>query len=104
MLWAEWWGGEINIFMAGLLCTVGVYAPHVDGNVTPGVTAASRVGAGASGDQSSCVPVDVFPLLAQIMIVCFMTHLGFSVQGGAHLGNLLGANKPQRAAATFQVR
>ena len=78
----ERWGWELNLFSAGLLCQTDAYN---------------------STDEASCVPLDVFPLLSQTMVIVFMLHFGFSIQGGAHVGNLLGANKPRRAKAATMV-
>ena len=107
MLWAEWWGGELNLFLAGLLCGLGaLQAAHGITNHTAATSlAASSTALGAAAEAgASCAPADTFALLAQTMFLAFMTHLGFSMQGGAHLGNLLGANKPRRAATASQAR
>ena len=102
MLCAEWWGNEASVFFAGYLCTVdGVESNFSDEHVL-GLHGKSLAKTTAnmnatSADVISCLPLDVFPLLLQTMVVCFMTHFGFSLAGGTHVGNLLGANLPTRA-------
>lgn len=54
-------------------------------------------------DEPICIPLDVFPPLTQTLTIAFMSHLGFSLQAGAHIGNLLGANKPSRARISSYV-
>jgi len=93
MLWSEWWAWEVNLFFAGLLCT---------GTDTNNVTIADAT-TGAGGEHASCVPLDAFPIVSQTMVICFMVHFGFGVQGGAHVGNMLGANEPTRARTASLV-
>eukprot|EP00930_Biecheleria_cincta_P017153 TRINITY_DN13715_c0_g1_i1.p1 TRINITY_DN13715_c0_g1~~TRINITY_DN13715_c0_g1_i1.p1 ORF type:complete len:462 (+),score=52.75 TRINITY_DN13715_c0_g1_i1:101-1486(+) len=77
LMLCEWWGWEMNLFFAGLLC---------------------RGGAG-----SSCVPLDVFPIVANTMVLAFMPNYGFSVAAGALIGNALGANDAARARRLAKV-
>ena len=97
MIWAEWWAWEINLFFAGLLCTS-------SSNLTvTNVTATAISDASQIEMQASCVPLDVFPVLSQTMVLAFMLHFGFSLQGGAHVGNMLGGNQPKRARLSSVV-
>jgi MATE family multidrug resistance protein len=77
MLWAEWWGWEINLLFAGLLCKA---------QNDP-----------AKQVQWRCAPLDLFPILSSTMVISFFVHVGFSIAAGAHVGNLLGASHPGRA-------
>jgi len=67
----EWWGWEINLFFAGLLC--------------------------GSDSQGGCVQLEVFPIVANTMVVGFMPNVGFSISAGAMIGNALGANDAAKA-------
>jgi len=59
------WGWETNLFFAGLLCD------------------------GKSG--GGCVQLDVFPIVANTMVVAFMPNFGLAQASGAMIGNALGA-------------
>jgi len=63
LMLCEWWGWEVNLFFAGLLCK------------------------GADG----CADLNVFPILSNTMVIGFMTHYGFSVAACTRVGNALGA-------------
>jgi len=102
MLWAEWWGSELNLFLAGLLCAGTENASETQ-NLTSRSALDSINSAATAASAASCIPVDVFPLLIQMVTIFFMVHLGFSMQGGAHIGNLLGANRPARARTASKV-
>lgn len=103
MLCAEWWGNEMNVFLAGKLCTSEASSfPNVSAPVA-GDTEDLSIVTTLSADEVSCLPLDVFPLLLQTMVVVFMVHFGFSLKGGAHVGNLLGANEPKRARTASWV-
>lgn len=93
MLWAEWWGWELNLFAAGYLCTSMVDNVLVNDSLQREIADTTA----GPNQTASCVPLDVFPVLSQTMVICFMFHYGFSIQGGAHVGNLLGANLASRA-------
>lgn len=70
LMLCEWWGWETNLFLAGLLC---------------------------DATSTRCLPLEVFPILANTMAVAFVPNYGFAVGAGALIGNALGANEPQRA-------
>lgn len=70
MMLSEWWGWEINLFLAGILCQ-GVAGP--------------------------CVELDVFPMLSNTMVMSFFVHFGFSCAASALVGNALGAGLHERA-------
>ena len=84
MLWAEWWGWEVNLLFAGLLCTKDEAISGVPSHV-------------------SCAPLDLFPILSSTMVISFFVHGGFSVAASAHVGNLLGASDPVRARTASQA-
>jgi len=65
LMLCEWWGWETNLFFAGLLCD------------------------GTSG--GGCVQLDVFPIVANTMVVAFMPNFGLAQASGAMIGNALGA-------------
>jgi len=77
LMLCEWWGWEVNLFFAGLLCE-------------------------GKGDHG-CVQLDVFPVVSNTMVVGFMLHYGFSIVSSAHVGNMLGAGEPERARHTSHV-
>mmetsp|Transcript_107724 Transcript_107724/g.310149 ORF Transcript_107724/g.310149 Transcript_107724/m.310149 type:complete len:573 (+) Transcript_107724:112-1830(+) len=70
LMLAEWWGWEINLFFAGLLCEDGA---------------------------ENCVELDVFPLLSTTMVLGFMCHFGFAIAAGNLIGNSLGAGDHESA-------
>eukprot|EP01051_Picozoa_sp_SAG22_P014107 SAG22_NODE_1667_length_3851_cov_1.673774_4_plen_245_part_00 len=49
---------------------------------------------------AGCSELVVQPALGNTMVIGFMVHFGFSLAGGTHLGNLLGAGDHRRARAT----
>merc|ERR1712146_508167 len=62
MMFVQWCGLEVNLFFCDLLCK------NADGS-------------------SSCVDLDVFPMVSNIMVVAFMTHVGFSIFARKRVGN-----------------
>jgi hypothetical protein len=153
MLCAEWWGSEVNVFLAGLLCTATAAINTTTATATAIATATAAAAAAAAGtayaasdtttaagglgDQhqphhhqqqhhhfgiddtnattttgrgaatstsAACLPLEAFPVLLQTMVIMFMPHFGFSLQGGAHIGNLLGAGQAGRARTASMVR
>jgi len=64
LILCEWWGWEVNLFFAGMLC-------------------------GKSAQE--CVELDVFPIASNTMVIGFMCHWGFSVAASTVVGNALGA-------------
>lgn len=78
LMLCEWWGWESNLFFAGLLCDTA---------------------------SESCLPLQVFPIVANTMVVAFMPNFGFALGACSLIGNALGANDPQQARrlATAQL-
>eukprot|EP00928_Gymnodinium_smaydae_P042934 TRINITY_DN28867_c0_g1_i2.p1 TRINITY_DN28867_c0_g1~~TRINITY_DN28867_c0_g1_i2.p1 ORF type:complete len:567 (+),score=52.57 TRINITY_DN28867_c0_g1_i2:226-1701(+) len=65
----EWLAWECNLFFAGRLCL----------------------------SASTCVELDVFPIVSNTMVIMFQIHNGFNLAAGALVGNALGAGDPTRA-------
>mmetsp|Transcript_41208 Transcript_41208/g.116643 ORF Transcript_41208/g.116643 Transcript_41208/m.116643 type:complete len:494 (-) Transcript_41208:316-1797(-) len=74
---SEWWGWEMNLFFAGLLC--------------------------GKDSQGGCTELDTFPIVANTMALCFMPNFGFSIAAAILIGNALGANRPERARRLARV-
>ena len=106
MVWSEWWGWELNLFLAGLLCTAtgagGSAAPPVpavanvaNASATEGAMSAAVGNAGGAAGFRSCVVLESFPILSNTMVVGFMLSYGFNIAGSAHVR--------QSAACTLDV-
>jgi len=70
LMLSEWWGWEVNLFFAGMLC---------------------------GRDAEECVELDVFPIASNTMVMGFMCHWGYSVAAGTMVGNALGAGDAVQA-------
>eukprot|EP00747_Dinoflagellata_sp_TGD_P204391 gnl/TRDRNA2_/TRDRNA2_78063_c0_seq1.p1 gnl/TRDRNA2_/TRDRNA2_78063_c0~~gnl/TRDRNA2_/TRDRNA2_78063_c0_seq1.p1 ORF type:complete len:485 (+),score=70.25 gnl/TRDRNA2_/TRDRNA2_78063_c0_seq1:122-1456(+) len=78
MMLSEWWGWEVNLFFAGMLCP----ADDLDG---------------------ICVELDVFPIVSNTMVISFMVHIGFSIAAGTQVGNALGGGDVAKARRASHV-
>jgi MATE family multidrug resistance protein len=96
MLLAEWWGWEINLFLAGWTCPAAAGAAGAASSA-PNV---SGGGGDTAAAAATCVALDVFPICSNTMVICFFVHMGFSVAAAAHVGNLLGEGNARRARVT----
>eukprot|EP00929_Paragymnodinium_shiwhaense_P036654 TRINITY_DN19610_c0_g1_i1.p1 TRINITY_DN19610_c0_g1~~TRINITY_DN19610_c0_g1_i1.p1 ORF type:complete len:525 (-),score=118.52 TRINITY_DN19610_c0_g1_i1:355-1929(-) len=74
MMLSEWWGWEMNLFFAGMLCD--------------------------KASESSCIELDVFPIASQTMVIAFMCHFGFSIATSSLVGNALGEGDVPKAKVT----
>lgn len=76
LMLCEWWGWETNLFFAGLLC---------------------------DSESTNCLPLEVYPIVANTMVLAFMPNYGFGLGAGTLIGNALGANDPRRARQVATV-
>ncbi|KAH8069805.1 hypothetical protein JL721_5697 [Aureococcus anophagefferens] len=79
MLLTEWWGWEVALLLAGTLC------------------ARDRSLDDTLFWPPACPALDAFPICSNTMVISFMCHFGFSIAGGARVGNLVGAGRPRKA-------
>jgi len=77
MMLSEWWGWEMNLFFAGLLCD--------------------------SAAEAACLPLDVFPIASNSMVVAFMPQYGFSLASSTIIGNALGQGEAAKARRTGKI-
>ena len=86
-LWAEWWAGELQVLLSGLLCgTFASGATHVG---------PSEVGGGQQAlverDSAECQEMTVTVMLRNIGTLHFVMLGGFSTAVPIRVGNLLGS-------------
>ena len=93
MLLAEWWGWELNLFLAGWTC------PHEED------APMSQMGLNTTekGSSASCIALDVFPIASNTMVFSFFVHMGFSTAAAAHVGNLVGEGDAKRAKVAATI-
>ncbi len=91
MILCEWFGWEINLFFAGLLCS----NKEQEGVRDEGNYTAAEV-RDEDNNTADCIPLDVFPILSNVMVISFMILFGYSIAAGTLIGNSLGAGEERR--------
>ena len=109
MVWVEWWAFEVNLFLAGLLCSdpsddrgselLEATSSHHAGfrNTTAISTSLQRGLEGDGAEEITCLELDVFPVLSNTLALMFFLHFGFTIGASTQVGNLIGAGQPQQA-------
>ena len=113
---SEWWAWEVNIFLAGFLCTRANLGSASNsssaGRLASSLAVVSnRADAVLSSSNTSfvidasdyCAPLEAFPILSNSMVLVFLTQFGFSVAAGSRVGNLVGAGDVRGAKLTTYV-
>ena len=101
-LWAEWWAGELQVLLSGLLC--GTFAGGADGILSEeggAAVAAQQHGGAGTSSSAECQEMTVTVMLRNIGTLHFVLLGGFSTAVPIRVGNLLGSG--DAAGAKFSA-